>query len=359
MRVSVLVGVVMAALGPGVMAFAPSSSGRPSGVTTSRFSSSSSSSPSSSQLWSSTNDAAASASASSPPTSFFETIEGVEASDEWELDCYSRPVLVNGKKLWEVLLTDSSGSFRLCETLPSNKVNSRELRRIVEDTIDNADVKPNVIRFFRGAMFNMITIALGDVEVVTRPSRCTFELAKWLDERNTNVYPKMEGYKPNMSSAAGPAFMGSMSPRKLPDSLRGEKYAFVSLPLSEFLEGGGVNKDNVGVGRLCPVDPNLPADTFVSGVVLLTDRAGALASWLAGTEVSAFTADLRKRNLVMEADIDTRYLVAKLDDVQRAEGTAFEEGKDQLNGLHFISVQRDEDDDPAGFWLLQQINDGL
>jgi hypothetical protein len=162
-----------------------------------------------------------------------------------------------------------------------------------------------------------------------------------------------------MSSAAGPAFMGSMSPRKLPDSLRGEKYAFVSLPLSEFLEGGGVNKDNVGVGRLCPVDPNLPADAFVSGVVLLTDRAGALASWLAGTEVSAFTADLRKRNLVMEADIDTRYLVAKLDDVQRAEGTAFEEGKDQLNGLHFISVQRDEDDDPAGFWLLQQINDGL
>ena len=45
----------------------------------------------------------------------------VMATDEWELDCYSRPVMVGGKKLWEVLITDSSGSFRLCETLPSNK----------------------------------------------------------------------------------------------------------------------------------------------------------------------------------------------------------------------------------------------
>ncbi len=45
----------------------------------------------------------------------------VKPSDQWELDCYSRPVMVGGKKLWEVLITDSSGSFRLCETLPSNK----------------------------------------------------------------------------------------------------------------------------------------------------------------------------------------------------------------------------------------------
>lgn len=48
-------------------------------------------------------------------------IPGIKATDEWEIDCYSRPVMVEGKKLWEVLITDSSGSFRLIETLPSNK----------------------------------------------------------------------------------------------------------------------------------------------------------------------------------------------------------------------------------------------
>lgn len=46
---------------------------------------------------------------------------GIKATEDWEIDCYSRPVMVEGKKLWEVLITDSSGSFRLIETLPSNK----------------------------------------------------------------------------------------------------------------------------------------------------------------------------------------------------------------------------------------------
>jgi hypothetical protein len=107
------------------------------------------------------------------------------------------------------------------------------------------------------------------------------------------------------------------------------------------------------------VDRTLPADSFVQGVVILTPRANALASWLAGTEVAGVRADLRKRELVMETDIDNQYLMVKLTDDQRKEAAIFEEGKDAMNGLHFISVQRDEDDDPAGFWLLREIPDNL
>lgn len=51
---------------------------------------------------------------------------------EWELDCYSRPVLVEGKKLWELLICDGLGEFKKVETIPSNMVNSRELRKLVE-----------------------------------------------------------------------------------------------------------------------------------------------------------------------------------------------------------------------------------
>ena len=115
-------------------------------------------------------------------------------SSDWELDCYSRPVVAaGGKKLWEVLITDSTGSFRFLKTLPSNQVNSKELRKTVEDLMDEADVKPATIRFFRGAMFNMINIALSELDVVSKPSRCTYEIAQWLQERNREVYPKMEG----------------------------------------------------------------------------------------------------------------------------------------------------------------------
>jgi len=284
----------------------------------------------------------------------------VKASDEWELDCYSRPVMVGGKKLWEVLITDATGSFRLCETLPSNKVNSRELRRVVDEAIENADVKPNTVRFFRGAMFNMINIALSEIDVIAKPSRCTFALAQWLEERNRDIYPRMDGYRATM--AGGPArssFLDVRTPVKLPDALRGEKYAFVALPVAEFLEGGGITDENIGVGRLCPVDPEIPADNFVQGIVILTRRADALASWLAGTELSGFKADLRKRTLVMETDIENQYLMAKLNDFQREEAAAFEEGKDSLNGMHFVSVQEDDDSDPSGFWLLREIPEGL
>lgn len=170
----------------------------------------------------------------------------------------------------------------------------------------------------------------------------------------------MEGFKSTMAtSGVGQSFMDIRTPIKLPDALRGEKYAFVSLPLAEFLEGGSITSDNIGVGRLCPIDPDLPGDAFVQGIVILTSRATGLSSWLAGTEVEALTADLRKRSLIMETDIDTQYLMAKLNDVQRQEAAAFEEGKDALGGLHFVSVQRDEDDDPAGFWLLRQIPSGI
>lgn len=61
------------------------------------------------------------ASSSSTSSRSMEINPDAKPSDEWELDCYSRPVMVGGKKLWEVLITDSTGSFRLCETLPSNK----------------------------------------------------------------------------------------------------------------------------------------------------------------------------------------------------------------------------------------------
>ena len=321
---------------------------------------------------------------SDPNIQFMIMNPNVPPTDEWEMDCYSRPIVMkddNNKKLWQILITDSIGSFRYIHRLPSNQVNSKTVRQVVDNFIDVMSIKPNTIRFFRGAMFNMIQIALSEIPNVTsKPSRCTFALASWLEELYTDVYPNMEGYNPSMvsSNSNSPSFLDVRTPIKLPDALRGEKYAFVSLPLQEFLPSPddtndsssiGINADNIGVGRLCPIpkslfdaattNTNTAADIFVQGVVILSSRAPALAAWLAGTEVVALQADLRKRILTMETDIDNQYLMAKLNDQQRMEAVAFEEGKDMLQGLHFISVQRTEDDDPEGFWLLRELPTGI
>ena len=156
-----------------------------------------------------------------------------------------------------------------------------------------------------------------------------------------------------------PSFFDVRTPLKLPDALRGEQYGLVGLPVAEFLPGGGVTNENVGVGKLCTIPEGVPADAFVQGVVIMTSRADALATWLAGTEVVGMKCDLRKRTMVMETDIDNEYLMAKLDDVQREEANIFEEGMESLGGLHFISVQKDQDSDPAGFWLLRDLPVGI
>ena len=122
-----------------------------------------------------------------------------DMTDEWELDCYSRPVMgTDGKKLWEILLTDSEGSFRYLKTIPSNLVNSRNLRNAVEEIMEQAPVRPKMIRFFRNQMFNMITIALSTLEVEVKPSRRTHNLFSWLSEREKFIYPKMAGYNPQL-----------------------------------------------------------------------------------------------------------------------------------------------------------------
>ncbi|GMH97384.1 hypothetical protein TrVE_jg7663 [Triparma verrucosa] len=293
--------------------------------------------------------------------------EGQICSTDWELDVYSRPVLVDGKKLWEVLITDSTGSLKYVQPLPSSSVNSKSVRTSIESLITLCSTlslpAPKQIRFFRGQMYNMLNIALSEVDVVATPSRATYSLKSWIDQRESYVYPNMPDYQENLSAEAlrkaGRGFLDISSPVKLPDALRGERYAFVSLPLSEFREGGGVTAENIGLGRLCPTENlDLPEDSFVSGVVVMSARAKGLAAWMAGTEIACIRCDLRKRNMVMEADISTQYLMARLDDGQRKEGEAFEKAKEEMDGLHFLAVQEDEEDEePKGFWLLKDVAD--
>jgi len=280
---------------------------------------------------------------------------------EWELDCFSRPVVgEDGKKLWELLVCDRTGDYRQSVALPASKVNSRELRRVVEDLIDEAEVRPTTIRFFRKQMFNMINIALQDLSgagttIKVKPSRSTYALIDWIAERESDVYPTMAGYQPTLREKSASIFDVTAEPAKLPDALRGEQYAFVTLPLAEFRDQGGVTDSSVGAGRLCPVNPTFPDDATVHGVLMLSRRSGALAAWLAGIELSSMSVDLKRRQMIMEADITTRYLVARVGDTQREEAAAFERGKADLDGLHFIAVQSGQDDnDVAGFWLLRE-----
>lgn len=205
-------------------------------------------------------------------------------SDEWEVDCYSRPVVtVDGKKLWELLVTDSNGDFKYLKTIPSNLVNSRNLRSIIEELMETSPVRPKLIRFFRTQMLNMLTIALSTLEVDVKPSRRTHNLLMWLKDRETNVYPYMTGYNPQLRQGNILDFEVSQ-PERLPDLLRAESYAFVALPAESFWNEE-INADNINRGSLCPLQ-QLPKTGWVHGITLFSKRADSVAAWMQGLEIA-------------------------------------------------------------------------
>jgi hypothetical protein len=275
----------------------------------------------------------------------------------WELDFYSRPVLgADGKKLWELVITDASGRLEHVEAIPNSLVNSRELRKRIQAVIDDSPVKPLTVRFFRTQMLNMITIALSGIDVQVRPSRRTYALFQLIKEREKHVYPEMPGYRASLSKAP-PPFLGvdlALSER-LPDALRCEKFAFGSMPLGRLQEFFDSAKSTDFFGDSCLVDDDLPVDAMVPGIIVFSARAKPLAGWMSGIELAHVKAVLSQQELHLECGLTTRYRFAGIDDTIKAEARAFQSAKEPVGGLHFLAVQTAEDaDDVEGFWLLTE-----
>jgi len=112
-------------------------------------------------------------------------------SSEWELDVYSRPVVNGGKKLWEFMLCDATGRWKYLESLSPDEVNSKGIKKILLNAIEQAPVKPTNIRFFRKQAVSIIRKAMDSLErednIRAIKSRSTYALFDWLEERSKNV----------------------------------------------------------------------------------------------------------------------------------------------------------------------------
>ena len=302
-------------------------------------------------------------------------------ADCWEMDFYSIPVRgANGKRLWELVVCDEPGTFVHTETFANNQVNSQELRRALEALVSAATHRPRVIRFFRSAMRNMISIAVQGIdEVVAQPSRRTYALLRVLAHRQRHVHPQLPGYE--AASAATLRTMGDVevtpflalaeslshsvdftAATRLPDELRGDRLSFASVQLSEVERFRQAN-----FCQICPVTfPHLPLgdevggvdaitpDTLIPGVVVFSERALPLAARLAGVELAQLNVDLKRDQLYLECSLDTSYVFSNIRSSMRADAEAFQAAKRKAEGLHFMAVQPREDDDRVvGFWLMR------
>lgn len=278
-------------------------------------------------------------------------------SDTWELDFYSRPVVgLDGKKLWELIITDSSGTFEHVEAIPNSMVNSKELRRRISAVIDSASQKPTSIKFFRTQMINMIRIALNDIDVSVSPSRRTHALYRLIREREEDVYTKMPGYKKSL--AGKPNFTGleAKVTDRLPDALRCESFAFGSFPLANVLEFFDTANQKDFFGDICYIDDRLASDTPIPGMFMLSKRSYPLAAWLEGTEIAFVKAVMDEKEVILECGISKMYKFADITSDIKSDVREFEALKEKSQGVHFVAIKPDmESDEVEGFWLLREF----
>ncbi len=280
----------------------------------------------------------------------------------WELDFYSRPILdEKQKKVWEVLIcespvdvrTNTDSVFRYAQYCSSTTVNSVWLGTAIQEAIEKAGEAPIKIRFFRRQMNNMITKACQDIGIPAQPSRRTLLLNQWLQERMEQVYPQEPGYQGGTNPSVR---LDAPLPQRLPDALEGQKWGFVTLPATEFTE---MSEWDIGFGEGFPLEMlQISPETRIPGILIFSSRALPLAAWMSGLELAWLKFDTAGgAKLVLETGATESWILANIGKSQLAAAKAFEEAKQQANGVHFIGVQSDpESESFAGFWLLCEVN---
>ncbi|MGK7933719.1 MAG: Tab2/Atab2 family RNA-binding protein [Microcystaceae cyanobacterium] len=282
----------------------------------------------------------------------------------WELDFYSRPIYdENKKKVWEVLICESpteinqslDSLFRYSQFCPSSTVNSLWLKEAIEKAIVESGETPQKIRFFRRQMNNMITKGCEDAGIVPLPSRRTLALNRWIKERMTDFYPNQEGYDEKAASNASVQYPAS-NPVSLPDAVKGDKgdrWALVSLDASALQD---LNDWEIGFSEALPItEMEITPETRIPGLLIFSPRALPLAAWMSGLDLAYLTVEMGSRPILrLETGLSESWILANVTDNKTlAEAEGFEKAKKAANGLHFLGVQSNPDEESfAGFWLL-------
>jgi len=269
----------------------------------------------------------------------------------WEIDFFSKPVLnENGKKLWELIIVNNKGTFEHIESIPNNLINSKELRKRINLILKSAKVKPVAIKFFRTQMFNMINIALSELELNVRPSRKTRLLMEKLKEREETVYEKMNGFKSFLREIDIIQTL-KKTPERMPDFLRGDSYIFAAIDIKSLKD---VLNQKPKFLELFQPSFSSEKELSIPGLIIISNRAKSLSSWLNSIELFGILCDIERKDLIIECGLDTQYLFGKIKNDQYKESKVFEENKKISGGYHFIAVQSNSSNQEiVGFWLLK------
>ena len=278
---------------------------------------------------------------------------------DWELDFYSRPILEpDGKKRWELLISstpcpEGGDPFRYARRCPAGEVNSAWLASALRDALATAEAEgwrpPRRLRSWRSAMRTMVQRAAAELQIEMVPSRRTYALIDWMEERGREVYPQEEGYM--AGPLAPPPAPVSTPAVPLPEAVRGDAWSWATLPLGSLAEA---HEWPLGFNGLLPIHPGIDPDQPIPGLRLFSQtRALALAGWLGGLEPVRLR--IEGKQLILDAGQDDSWLVTDLDaEGAKAAQSPLTATRQHSQGLQFIAVQTNPDNPRfEGFWMLR------
>lgn len=287
-------------------------------------------------------------------------------SNIWELDFYSRPLLDNNnKKIWELLICDRDRQFEWVRECPSTEVNSEWLANQLAECVASVGDTPIKIRFFRPSMTNIIMRGCKLAGITGQASRRVFTMSAWLAERMASIYPNRDGFQAVDPNPLPLKVLAAQDPKPVPDALMGERWILVSLKAGDFADAQEWSMDFSELVNISDLDP----ETIISGIIIISARATALAAWMSGVDpvFIKFERNLLpdrtfgdRMQMQLEASADARWVLSNLqspkDQEAIAQGLSFEKSKQESQGFHFLAVQTSPDVEHfAGFWMLKEV----
>ncbi|MEN9252657.1 MAG: Tab2/Atab2 family RNA-binding protein [Thermostichales cyanobacterium HHBFW_bins_127] len=270
----------------------------------------------------------------------------------WQVDFHPCPLLDDqGKRVWELLVCDGSGHWQQACYASNQEVNSRWVSEKLQAYLDIAPVKPMLMRIFRLRMAALLQRAAELVGIPSRLSRRVYSLQRWYAWRQQQVYPQ-EGqftYKPE--GMPEPVYE---DPQPLPDALRGERWALVTLRAQDFQQDWQAE-----FGEMLPLDWQAwDPETVIPGLLITSRRARAIAAWMSGVDPYAVSVEPGSPGeLLLEVGGNLSYVVARLGDAtSQREAAGFAQRLQAAGGIHFLAVQETlKSQQLTGFWLLAKL----
>lgn len=270
----------------------------------------------------------------------------------WQADFYRRPLRdATGHSLWELLICNPTRTFEYLAVCSQSEANAKWL---VEQFQLAAKQLPDEIQVFRPQSLSLIAAAGQQLGIAVQPTRRTLALKQWLEERSHFYHQEND-----TGESYNPLALDRPPPTPLPESLWGEQWRFATLPAGDLEEA--FKERPIPILEmpdfLLPLNLGLASTLAVPGVVIDGGRRSLqLAQWLKQMEPVALNYIAGELSgLVLEAGLVDRWIVATFADPEvTAAAQAYEQRKQQSEGLHFLLVEPDDSGMTySGFWLLR------